>query len=90
MLYCANTLSLNGFLPGPFMKCVQPSYLTDEQEDGAAAISSLAERRFGAYREISSEAFEAISPNRKLCNGAVLMAMDWRTSIIKAVVCATP
>jgi len=76
MVYCANTLSLNGFLPDPFVKCVQPSHLTDDQENGAAAISSLAERRFGAYRQISSEAFESIFPNRKLRNGAVLVAMD--------------
>jgi hypothetical protein len=95
MLDSVETFFLNEFLPEPFVKGLQPSYLADGQEEGGAAVvSTLAVRpfgiNFGACRRISPEAFEALSANRKLCEGDVLLTTDGGTSIGKAAVFITP
>jgi hypothetical protein len=95
MLDSVDTFFLNEFLPEPFVKGVQPIYLADGQEDGGAAVvSTLAVRplsiNFGACRRISGEAFEALSHNRKLRNGDVLLTTDGGTSIGKAAVFVAP
>lgn len=88
------TFQLGEFLPEPFVKGRQPSYLEEGQDEGALVVNTGAVRplgiTFGLCRRVSAEDFEQLPDNRKLKDGDVLLTTDGGTSIGKAAVFQTP
>lgn len=78
---------LGSFLPLPFIKGVQPSYLDFPTDDSARVINTLAIRNLSINesdcRYIAKEDFDSLNELRHLKKGDVLLTVDGGVSIGK-------
>lgn len=79
---------LGDFLPTPFAKGVQPSYLDLPGDDTVPVVNTLSVQRLvireSDCRHISRDDFEALDPERHLRVNDVLLTVDGGVSIGKA------
>ena len=80
---------LSSYLPLPFVKGVQPNYLDQLTEDSVPVINTLSIQNFTVRidhcRHIAREDYDALSPERQLRRGDVLLTVDGGVSIGKPV-----
>jgi len=78
---------LSELLPNPFVKGTQPVYLDQPTEDSVPVVNTLSIQRLSinrdACRHINREDFDAISEDRRLKRGDVVLTVDGGVSIGK-------
>lgn len=78
---------LGEFLPDPFVKGIQPTYLDEPGEDSVAVVNTLSIQNLSlntaACRYITRETFDALDSSKHLTAGDVLLTMDGGVSIGK-------
>ncbi len=83
----AGYFELGEFLPGPFVKGIQPEYLDQPNEESVPVVNTLSIQnlslRVEDCRHISSDDYEAVSSERRLRKGDVLVTVDGGVSIGK-------
>ena len=82
-------LELGEFLPGPFVKGIQPRYLEYPSSESVPVVNTLSiqnlELNLLSCRHIDRSQFDELDDNRKLRKGDVLLTVDGGVSIGKAV-----
>jgi hypothetical protein len=80
---------LGDFLPTPFVKGIQPNSLDQPTDDSVPVINTLSIQnlaiRVSDCRHIAPDDFDALSDDRRLKSGDVLLTVDGGVSIGKAV-----
>lgn len=78
---------LGDFFPTPLVKGAQPNYLVGAEEGSVPVISTICIQKQhiveNEYKYISSEDYSALSDEKKLKQGDVLLTLDGGTSIGK-------
>lgn len=83
----AGYFELNEFLPFPFAKGVQPTYLDQPSDDSVPAVNTLSIQNLALNvancRHIARDDFDNLTEERKLSKGDVLLTVDGGVSIGK-------
>ena len=86
----AGSFTLGEYLPKPFVKGIQPTYLDQPTDDSVPVISTLCVQNLSIVerdcRHITRDAYDSLNDDRMLKTGDVLLTVDGGVSIGKPCV----